>query len=109
MNQSPGHSVQSDRPLSPSTSSIYLEQAAAELAAMGLLKPGRLVLTVAAQCPPMTDLRFCDYVDNPIDTKNNVKMWLWGQERPARKLRERSRELLRRAGIDDWQEKLARD
>ena len=63
-----------------------LELAAAELRALRVNKVAALVAEAAAQCPPMTDLLFCAYMEppytnDPVSNELNIKIWLRGQER----------------------------
>jgi hypothetical protein len=83
--------------------SEHMEEASAELAALGLSKPAKLVAEAAIQCPSLTDMRFCPYtvepyVDSPGNTAN-VAMWLRRQQRVIERIRKRITELLRRAGL----------
>jgi hypothetical protein len=78
------------------------ELAAAELRAAGLTKVAKLV-------PPMVDLAHCPYsvppyTDNPRANENNIRSWLWCQERRAKRMREKIRQVLLRAGIDPDQD-----
>ena len=70
-----------------------MRSAACELKAAGKNQAADLAKAAAAQCPPMTDLRFCPYMQPPYtnnarDNQANIKMWLWGEWRRANKMRE---------------------
>jgi hypothetical protein len=75
----------------------YLQEASAELAALGLSKPAQLVAQAAITCPSLTDhLQFCQYPDNE-DNRTNIAGWLSHQQRQIERIRQR---VLRRTGID---------
>jgi len=92
-----------------------MRSAACELKAAGTNQAADLAKAAAAQCPPMTDLRFCPYMQPPYtnnarDNQANIKMWLWGEWRRANKMREQCKALLRRAGVSpDWIDDKVRD
>jgi hypothetical protein len=72
----------------------FVLEAAAELKAIGV-PIADLVLEAAMQCPSMTDPdAFCSYVRQPPPISprangDNIRMWLWGQQRRANQKRER--------------------
>ncbi len=84
----------------------HLELVACELKALRLNKAASLVADAAAQCPSMTDLRFCCYASDPRYTTDartnqmNIGSWLSAQQRRAKRIRRECQELLRRAGVD---------
>lgn len=92
----------------------YLQETADELKVLGLHKVATLVAQAAARCPSKLDMRFCPYMvppntDYPDANKANIKMWLWSQQRRLDQQRKRSRELLRKAGVDpDWQDHISK-
>jgi hypothetical protein len=76
----------------------WLQQTAAELAAMNLMRLAKPVAKAALRCLPMTDLQFCDYT-----TTANIHAWLQKQQRQANRKRQRIEALLRQAGLTfDW-------
>jgi hypothetical protein len=85
--------------------SEHMGEASAELLALGLSKPAKLVAETAARCPSLTDLRFCIYchdelyIDSP-GNEANIRMWLRSRQRQIERIRKRRQELLRRAGIE---------
>jgi hypothetical protein len=76
----------------------WLQQTAAELAAMGLLRLAKPVAKAALQCLPMADLEFCDYT-----TSVNINAWQQSQQRRATRKRQHIEALLRQAGLTlEW-------
>jgi hypothetical protein len=86
------------------TNREFVEEAACQLKALRV-PIADLVLDAAAQCPSMTDIGFSPYLvpphtNNAVANQANITSWVWGQQRRAKKKRERCEELLRQAGID---------
>jgi hypothetical protein len=82
----------------------FVQEAACQLKALRV-PIADLVLAAAAQCSPMTDPRFSPYLvppyaNNAVANQADITSWVWGQQRRAKKKRERCEELLRQAGID---------
>jgi hypothetical protein len=76
----------------------WLQETAAELAAMNLLRLAKPVARAALQCLPITDLQFCDYTSGA-----NIDAWLRKQQRRANRKRQRIEALIRQAGLTlDW-------
>jgi hypothetical protein len=76
----------------------WLQETAAELAAMNLLRLAKPVAKAALRCLPMTDLEFCDHSSHA-----NINGWLQKQQRLSNKRRQRIEALLRQAGLTlDW-------
>jgi hypothetical protein len=85
----------------------FVQEAACQLKALRV-PIADLVIEAAAQCPPMTDPRFNPYLrepytNDPRANEANIASWLSGQERRAKKRRERCEDLLHQAGINpNW-------
>jgi hypothetical protein len=82
-----------------------LGEAADELTALGITRVARLVAEAAVQCPSLTDMRFCPYLqppytDDPTANGANIRSWLFRRKRLSERIRKRRQALLRRAGID---------
>jgi hypothetical protein len=79
-----------------------LQEPAAELAAMKLMKQAKLVAKAALQCPPMTDDKFCSYC--PLPTEPHIwAHWRQRQQYRANKTHQRIGALLHQVGLSsDW-------
>jgi hypothetical protein len=81
----------------------HLEKAGCEVKALGLHQVADLVMQYAAQCPPMTDLRFCPYRAGDPGSESNIAAWIRGAERRGEKKRQECAALLHKAGVStDW-------
>jgi hypothetical protein len=76
----------------------WLQETAAELVAMNLMRLAKPVAKAALRCLPMTHPQFCHYTSN-----TNIDAWLQKQQRLANKKRQHIEALLRQAGLRlDW-------
>jgi hypothetical protein len=85
-------------------SAEHLQEPAAELAAMGLMKPAKLVRSASRKCQALTDLdRFWPYSPRGRNDPTIIKAAKASQQRRADKAHKRIEELLQQAGLTvDW-------
>jgi hypothetical protein len=72
----------------------HFEEVAAELTAMKLKEPAKLVRQVAAKLPSLTDIRFCPYLEPPYTddkaaNEHNISAWIASRERQIKRIRKR--------------------